>query len=91
MKRRPTSAPPSRRGRTARASACDAKIPQTVLASRRSASVGAGKEGAGLANKRMQMIQGKEVPKNVRSRKFFVVSESKHCAVSGSTVQVSAP
>ena len=53
--------------------------------------MGAGKEGAGLADKRMQMIRGKEVPKNVRSRKFFVVSESKHCAVSGSTVQVSAP
>merc|ERR1711924_562795 len=46
--RRPTSAPPSRRGRTARAGACDAKIPQTVLASRGSASAGAGRGGAGL-------------------------------------------
>ena len=61
MKRRPTSAPPSRRGRTARASACDAKIPQTVLASRGSASAGAGRGGAGLADQRMQMIRGQEV------------------------------
>merc|ERR1712094_12669 len=54
VKRRPTSAPPSRRGRTARASACDAKIPQTVLASRGSASAGAGRGGAGLADQRIK-------------------------------------
>ena len=46
---------------------------------------------AGLANQQVQIIQGQEVPKNVRSRKFFVVSESKHCAVYASPVMVSAP